>query len=137
MKSRTMIRYLRLLACAFWLLSPVALDAQPPKTVEFNRDIRPILSDYCYTCHGPAKSTRKAGLRLDLKDGAFADLGGYKAVVPGNLKESRLWERITAKEASERMPPTKFGRKLSDQQIDLLRRWIEQGATWQEHWAFI
>jgi hypothetical protein len=131
-----MIRYL-LFCCALWLLCPVALLAQPPKTVEFNRDIRPILSDYCYTCHGPAKSTRKADLRLDTKDGAFADLGGYKAVVPGSLKESKLWERITAKEASERMPPAKLGRKLNDRQIDLLRRWIEQGAAWQEHWAFI
>ena len=132
-----MIRYLLLFSCALWLLSPAALLAQPPKTVEFNRDIRPILSDYCYTCHGPAKSTRKADLRLDTKDGAFADLGGYKAVVPGNLKESKLWERITAQEASERMPPAKLGRKLNEQQIDLLRRWIEQGAAWQEHWAFL
>src|SRR6516162_1660387 len=137
MSSRTMIRYLLLFSCALWLLCPAALLAQPPKTVEFNRDIRPILSDYCYTCHGPAKSTRKADLRLDTKDGAFADLGGYKAVVPGNLKESKLWERITAQEASERMPPAKLGRKLNEQQIDLLRRWIEQGAAWQEHWAFL
>ena len=121
----------QLLACAVCLLCPVALLAQPAKTIEFNRDIRPILSEYCYTCHGPAKSTRKADVRLDTKDGA------YTVVVPGKLKESHLWQRITSTDVTERMPPAKFGRKLSDQQIDLLRRWIEQGAPWQEHWAFI
>src|SRR5688572_30126439 len=127
----------RLFACAVVLFSPLAAWAQTPKTIEFNRDIRPILSDYCYTCHGPAKSTRKAELRLDTKDGAFADLGGYHAVVPNKLAESKIWERVNARDPSERMPPAKFGRKLSAQQIDLLRRWIEQGAPWQEHWAFI
>jgi len=116
------------LACVIALLSPLALVAQP---IEFNRDIRPILSDYCYTCHGPAKSTRKADLRLDTKDGAAA------VVTPKKLDESELWHRITATDADKQMPPKKFGRKLSTQQIDLLRRWIEQGAPWQEHWAFI
>src|SRR6516162_7451971 len=121
----------------FVLPVPAQEKGPQPPTVEFNRDIRPILSDTCYTCHGPAKSARKGGLRLDTKDGAFADLGGYHAVVPGNLKESKLWERITAKETSERMPPAKFGRKLNEHHIELLRRWIKQGTAWQEHWAFI
>src|SRR6266403_800855 len=124
-----MIRHHPLLACTLWLFGPAALFAQTPK-IEFNRDIRPILSDTCYTCHGPAKSTRKADLRLDTKDGAMT------VVTPHNPKDSLLWQRITAKDAFEHMPPPKSGKKLSDQQIAQLRRWIEQGAPWQEHWAY-
>jgi hypothetical protein len=121
----------------FVLPVPAQEKGPQPPTVEFNRDIRPILSDTCYTCHGPAKSARKGGLRLDTKAGAFADLGGYHAVVPGNLKESQLWQRVSSDDPGERMPPSKSGKKLSRQQVDLLRRWIEQGAPWQNHWSFI
>ncbi len=106
-------------------------NAQSPKAIEFNRDIRPILSDHCYNCHGPAKSTRKADLRLDTKDGAAT------VIAPGKAHASELWKRVNARDDNERMPPAKSGRKLSTQQIDLLQRWIEQGAAWQEHWAFI
>ncbi|MBI1832183.1 MAG: DUF1549 domain-containing protein, partial [Planctomycetes bacterium] len=122
---------IRSLACALCLLTPAALVAQPAKTIEFNRDIRPILSDNCYTCHGPAKSTRKVDLRVDTKDGAMT------VVVPGKAKDSLLYQRITSADVHERMPPFKTGKKLTDKQIDLIRRWIEQGAPWQEHWAFI
>jgi hypothetical protein len=122
-------------------LFAMPVPAQQPRpdsaTIEFNRDIRPILSDTCYTCHGPAKNARKGGLRLDTEAGAFADLGGYHAVIPGNLKESELWQRVSAKNAKERMPPVRSGKQLSQQQIDQLRRWIEQGAKWQNHWSFI
>src|SRR5438045_3584120 len=86
------------------LFAPAALFAQPPTPIEFNRDIRPILSDHCYTCHGPAKSTRKAGIRLDTKDGA------YTVIVPGKLKESHLWQRVTSTDVAERMPPPKTGK---------------------------
>src|SRR4051812_22896036 len=120
-----MIRCHRLFAWTLWLFSSSLVSAQTPKIVEFNRDIQPILADHCYTCHGPAKSTRKADLRLDTKDGAFT------VVMPGKPKESDLWQRVTSSDVHERMPPTKFGRPLSAQQIDLLRRWIEQGASWQ------
>ena len=120
---------LRLFVCV--ALSPSVAIAQTPKTIEFNRDIRPILSENCYTCHGPAKSTRKADLRLDTKDGAATVLA------PGKVKESLLFQRITSTDEHERMPPQKTGKKLTAQQIDLVRRWIEQGAPWQEHWAFI
>jgi hypothetical protein len=125
-----MIRMHRLSA-AILLLVPAVVAAQPPKTVEFNRDIRPILSDNCFTCHGPAKSARKMDLRLDTKDGALT------VIAPGKLKDSLLWQRITSIDAHEQMPPAKTGKKLSEQQIDLVKRWIEQGAPWQEHWAFI
>jgi hypothetical protein len=111
--------------------------AEPDKKIEFNRDIRPILSDNCYLCHGPAKGTRKAGLRFDTQDGAFADLGGYRAIVPGRVLDSHLWQRITATEADKRMPPPSSGRKLTSSQIELLRLWIDQGAKWEKHWSFI
>src|SRR5262249_39841967 len=95
------------------------------------RDIRPILSDNCYNCHGPAKTTRKGDLRVDTKDGASTVLA------PGNPKESVLYQRITSVHTNERMPPEKTGKKLTPAQIELIRRWIEQGAQWQEHWAFL
>jgi hypothetical protein len=123
-----------LLAAAVGL--PSATQAEPPG-VDFNRDIRPILSDTCFQCHGPDQARRKAGLRFDTEEGAFADLGGRRALVPGDLANSELYRRITAADESERMPPVKSGRKLSTRQIDLLRRWIEQGAKWQKHWAFL
>ena len=110
---------------------PAVLVAQPTKPVEFNRDIRPILSDNCFNCHGPAKTARKADLRLDTKEGALT------VIAPGKLKESLLYQRITSIDPHERMPPEKTGKKLSAVQIDLVKRWIEQGAPWQEHWAFI
>lgn len=117
-----------------WTLPAAAADLAP---VEFNRDIRPILSDTCFQCHGPDKAKRKANLRLDTEAGAFADLGGYHALVAGNLEHSELFHRISAADEAKRMPPAKFARKLTLGQIDLLRRWIEQGAKWQRHWAFI
>src|SRR5438067_11404256 len=122
--------------CCALLLSPAALHAdesRPGGKVEFNRDIRPILSDTCYTCHGPAKSTRKAGLRLDTQDGLFAD----EVVVPGQLGKSKLWERVSSPDPKQVMPPSSKGRPLTAQQIEVLREWIVQGASWQNHWAFI
>src|ERR1700730_5704680 len=93
----------RLLSVSLLLALPVAAYATPPSEprVQFNRDIRPILSDTCYTCHGPAKSTRKANLRFDTHEGAFVDLGGYKAIVPGDLEKSELWKRISAADPAE------------------------------------
>ncbi|MDB5335384.1 MAG: Planctomycete cytochrome, partial [Planctomycetaceae bacterium] len=108
-----------------------------PRPIEFNRDVRPILSDFCIQCHGPDEKQRKAELRLDLESGALADHDGHRAVVPGNLSESELIHRITSDDVNERMPPTKFARQLSAEQIDILKRWIEQGAGWQKHWSLI
>jgi mono/diheme cytochrome c family protein len=125
----------RLLLLAAALGLPSAAGAEPP--VQFNRDIRPILSDTCFQCHGPDQARRKAGLRFDTKEGALADLGGRHAIVPGDLANSELVRRITAADEGERMPPKKSGRQLNARQIDLLQRWIEQGAKWQKHWAFL
>jgi hypothetical protein len=108
-----------------------------PPTVEFNRDIRPILADNCFQCHGPDKAKRKAHLRLDTEAGAVADLDGRHAIVPGKPDESELIRRITAIDEQERMPPVRSGRRLDQGRIDLLRRWIEQGARWEKHWALL
>jgi hypothetical protein len=107
---------------------------RPP---EFARDIRPIFSDACFKCHGPDTAKRKADLRLDTEEGAFKDLGGYHALVPGKLDESELYRRITSEDDDERMPPPSTGRRLSPEEIDRIKRWIEQGAKWQKHWSLI
>ncbi len=118
---------------------PTALRAEAPlpSRVEFNRDVRPILSDACFPCHGPDKGKRKAGLRLDTREGAFADLGGAFALVAGNPERSAVHQRITEKDGKRRMPPLRAERQLAPREVALVRRWIEQGAKWQAHWAFI
>ncbi len=110
---------------------------RPGATVEFNRDIRPIISDHCFACHGPDEKKRKADLRLDTEEGAFADLGGHRAIVPGDLEKSELYRRISTDDEIDRMPPKSAEKPLTAEQIELFRRWIEQGATWQKHWSFI
>jgi hypothetical protein len=127
------------LVCAVLVGSPCPSPAAAPlpKTLEFNRDIRPILADACFHCHGPDKAKRKADLRLDTEAGAFADLGGYRAIVPGNLDDSDMIRRITSDDDGERMPPPRSGRKLTRRQIELLQRWVKQGAKWQKHWSLI
>jgi hypothetical protein len=117
--------------------SSYAADVPLPAVVEFNRDIRPILSDNCFACHGPDQNQRKADLRLDREDGALADRGGTHPIVPGKPEESELYRRITAKDKKDRMPRAKFGKQLNQRQIELIRRWIEQGGKYQKHWSRI
>src|SRR5205814_5673304 len=105
--------------------------------VEFNRDVRPILADVCYHCHGPDAKSRQAEVRLDTEEGAKEQRDGGIAVVSGKLAESELWRRINSPDADERMPPADSGKRLSQQQIATLGRWIEQGAKWQKHWSFL
>src|SRR4029079_6820052 len=130
------------LAAAALALAPTRPQAAAPApsvaAVDFSRQILPILSEHCFTCHGPDENKRKAKLRLDTKEGAFGDLrdGGH-AVVPGKLDESELVRRITAADADEIMPPPGKGKPLKAEQIDLLKRWIEGGASWSQHWAFV
>ena len=111
-------------------------QAADPK-LDFNRDIRPILSDHCYACHGPDLKARKADLRLDRKDDALRDRDGHAAIVPGDLEASELVARIEAEEDEVRMPPPKARKPLSRAQVETLKRWIAQGAPWREHWAFL
>ncbi|MCA9133782.1 MAG: DUF1549 domain-containing protein, partial [Planctomycetales bacterium] len=119
--------------------TPSPDTASPDAAVpDFNRDIRPLLSDNCYACHGFDQRAREADLRLDTFEGATQDLGGYAAIVPGKSEESELIARITASDSDELMPPADSHRKpLSPQSIELLRRWIDQGARWGRHWSFV
>lgn len=105
--------------------------------VDFTRDVRPILSDKCFACHGPDEAGRQAGLRLDTREGAFADRGGRPAIVPGDPASSLLLQRITHKSEALRMPPRSAGPRLTDKEVDLIRRWIEEGAEWRTHWAYV
>ena len=123
--------------CLNQFLAGVSADGarqQKAATVDFNRDVRPILSDNCFACHGPDEATRKGKLRLDTKEGAFAKPG---VIVAGNSAESRLIKRVISKDPNAVMPPVASGHKLTDKQIDQLKKWIEEGAQWNEHWAFI
>jgi hypothetical protein len=105
---------------------------------EFDRDVRPILAENCYPCHGPDENKRKAKLRLDREETAFQKLpNGDFAIIRGDLARSKLVERIRSTDSEELMPPVKSGKKLSPEQIDCLTRWISGGATWQNHWSFI
>lgn len=105
--------------------------------IDFNRDIRPILSNNCFFCHGPDEKHREADLRLDTKAGAFHRVDGVAAVVPGKVEESTLIERILSTDADVRMPPADSGKTLKPAEIELLKKWVQQGAAWQEHWAYI
>ena len=105
--------------------------------VRFNRDIRPILSDKCFKCHGPDANHRKADLRLDTLEGALADLGDYAAVVPGAPGKSELIARITTGDEDDVMPPPDTGKTLSDDEKKLFRDWIAQGGEYEAHWAYI
>jgi hypothetical protein len=113
-----------------------AVRAGPPAkaALDFSRQIRPILAENCFACHGPDDKARKAKLRLDTKDGALGHAG---LIAPGKADESELIARITSKEPSEQMPPPKSGKKLTPAQVELLRKWIDAGAPWSEHWAFV
>ncbi|HKQ80415.1 MAG TPA: PSD1 and planctomycete cytochrome C domain-containing protein, partial [Blastocatellia bacterium] len=105
--------------------------------VQFNRDIRPLLSNRCFYCHGPDEKNRKAGLRLDTFEGATKDRGGYRAIAPGKPEESELLRRVTSHDPSEMMPPPPAKKPtITAQEAELLRRWIAQGAKYQGHWAF-
>jgi cytochrome c553 len=104
--------------------------------VQFNRDIRPILANRCFACHGPDAKARKAKLRLDTREGAMAQRKAGAAVVPGKPSQSLLIQRVGHVDEEERMPPAAKGERLSGEEIAMLSRWIEQGAQWQGHWAF-
>jgi Protein of unknown function (DUF1553)/Protein of unknown function (DUF1549)/Concanavalin A-like lectin/glucanases superfamily/Planctomycete cytochrome C len=120
-------------AVAASLLPRAAAQQSISKPVDFNRDVRPILSDNCFACHGPDDKQRMARLRFDTKEGAFAKPG---VIVPGDAASSILIKRITAKDPNFRMPPVDSGHALNEQQIATLVRWIDEGARWSAHWAY-
>ena len=110
-----------------------------PDQVEFNRHVRPILSDRCFTCHGPDPGTREAELRLDLREVATALREGYerRAIEPGDPGDSELMRRVHSTDPDVRMPPPGTRKPLSHQEIALLEKWIADGAEWQQHWFYI
>jgi len=127
--------------CKFALVAGLLLHAQDVWAerahLEFNRDIRPILSDKCFACHGFDAKTREADLRLDTAEGAYALRDGVQAIKPGSLDHSEVWKRITSTDAEELMPPPDSNKQLTDREKNLLKRWIEQGAEYQPHWALV
>ena len=133
--------FLAAAAFAFYAnpVRPAAAQQKPvnPRGVDFNREIRPILSDTCFACHGPDEKQRQVDLRLDTKEGIFADRGGYQVIIPGKASESRLFQRISAENKIVRMPPPKASRTLTPAQIELVRRWIDEGAKWETHWSYL
>jgi hypothetical protein len=113
-------------------------SGQLPPTIQFSRDIRPILSDNCLACHGPDGTQRTTVFRFDIEESAKQALpGGRFVILPGDPERSLLIQRITAEDPARRMPPAATGRTLSAREIALLKAWIQQGATWERHWAFI
>jgi len=114
-----------------------AAGADRSGRVEFNRDVRPILSENCFACHGPDKGHRKADLRLDLKEGLAAERDGVKVVVAGDPASSELYRRLITHDLEERMPSRESGKSLTEAQIATLKAWIEQGAEYQGHWSYL
>ena len=113
---------------------------QLPETIDYIFDVKPILSDRCYLCHGPDEGTREAGLRLDLKENAYGALGENLdrfAVVPGNTDSSQMVYRINHPDIQKRMPPLESNLTLTEYERSVLVKWIEQGAVWKDHWAFV
>lgn len=119
--------------------SAVSLFAAPiPDKIDFNRDVRPILSENCFFCHGPDKNKRKADLRLDTKEGLFTAIENKRfPVLPGHPEQSEIFKRITTTDDDERMPDPKSGKHLTDHDISVLKKWIEQGAEFKGQWAYI
>lgn len=119
------------------LLCLVTASCVAAQGVDFTREVQPILAEHCYVCHGADDQAREGGLRLDLRDAALGGGDGYgPAIVPGHPNESALIVRVTAEEAYERMPPEGANSQLSDADVEVLKRWIAEGAEYAEHWAF-
>ncbi len=112
-------------------------DVPIPAVIEFNRDVRPILSENCYACHGPDANKREAELRLDTEAGLFGKGAKKQPIVPSNIETSELVKRVTSTAPEQRMPPMESGKTLSARDVAVLKKWVEQGAKWQGHWAFI
>ena len=113
----------------------VARISESSRTIDFRRDVRPILSDYCFRCHGPDKGTRMAELRLDTQGVAFAKWTDGTTIVPGDPEASLLHKRITHENEMMRMPPAYSRKELAKGQMDVLRRWTEEGASWDQRWS--
>lgn len=149
MRQKVIIAVVLLLLTAFlWALKSGYFESTPtdyvsvkmPETIDYNFHIKPILSDNCYTCHGPDANKRKAGLRLDIAENAFAELPetpGKFAIVSNKPRESAVYQRIVSDEPNEIMPPPDSQLKLKEYEKELIKKWIQQGGKFDKHWAFI
>ncbi|MEZ6031496.1 MAG: PSD1 and planctomycete cytochrome C domain-containing protein [Planctomycetaceae bacterium] len=136
-----MIRLMKFVTLLVVVPGIVGLDAGPIEADDkrqFNRDVLPILADHCFACHGFDSGKREAGLRLDQQSGSIAELAsGSQAIVPGNPEASELWRRVTSQDPEIRMPPSTSEHHLTVAELETLREWIEQGAEYERHWAYI
>ena len=108
------------------------VNGQDEEQVDYVQDVRPILESFCYECHGEDRSRREADLRLDIKELAFKDLGGFPNIAPGDPDDSELYIRVSSEFLEMRMPPYEAGTQLTEEQIETIRLWILQGAEWPE-----
>src|SRR5262245_55226121 len=137
------VRFLGLLGAGVLVPGLLALAAFFPtpgaegRAVSFLREVRPILAEHCFQCHGPDEAARKGKLRIDLQESAFAERGGKRVLAPGELDGSLACERITSHDAAARMPPEGKAQPLTDKQVATLKAWIEQGARWEDHWSLL
>jgi len=131
------IRYALALALALSLAPAATAVAAPSETPDFNRDVRPIISDKCFKCHGPDAKNQQSEFRIDSFDSATADLGGYAGIVPGKLDESEVHWRIHSDDRTEVMPPPDAKMELTAEEIETLDRWIEAGAPYEKHWSLV
>ena len=132
MNSRTSFAHVLVLALAG---SPLAAVAAP--TVDYSRDIKPILSEHCFACHGFDANGRKGKLRLDVAESAYAERNGFTRIKPGDLANSDVWTRIISTDEEEMMPPPKEHARLTEAQKLKIKTWIEEGAKYSEHWSFV
>ena len=127
----------RLFAVTVLQVGLVSLVVEAQEPVNFNRDVRPILSEYCFACHGPDQRVREADLRLDTKGGLFAERDGYDIVKPNDADASELLVRVTSDDPTMVMPPPESNKRLSPRQVEILKRWVAEGAPWEGHWAYV
>lgn len=138
MNRLSFFRCLAIASSLGWALFAQVGYSLADDSIDFNRDIRPILSNHCYACHGPDEAQRATGMRLDGAEGVEGELDSDgQAVVPGSLEKSLIFQRLITSDVDARMPPADFDKQLTKHQIDLIGRWIKQGGEFKPHWAFI
>ena len=133
-----MIRSISSICLLFLLFFFIAVSSPVfAAELEFNRDVRPILSDKCFHCHGLDAKNQKSEFRIDSFDNATKDLGGYAGIVPGDVEKSETHHRIYTDDPDEIMPPPKTKKTLTEKEKQILDQWIKEGAQYEEHWAFL
>src|ERR1044071_1694373 len=146
MKARTVVKHTAIYCLTLTALVSLALvnswaaegSHRGAATVDFNKEIRPVLTENCFKCHGPDEGARKSKLRFDLRDAALKPAkSGKIAIVPGSPEKSEMMSRVTTSDEDDRMPPLKTGKKLSPAQVESLRQWIAQGAPYATHWSYV